>query len=75
MKEILVDYVDDLLNRYTLDEIGQESRQQYLDMDDNDKLQLICNELYHHFSNEEDINKIMDDLDSNLVISFGYYNY
>lgn len=75
MKEILIDYVDDLLDRYTQDETGKESRQQYLDMDDNDKLQLICNELYHQFSKERDINDIMDDLDTDLVISFGYYNY
>lgn len=75
MKEILIDYVDDLLDRYTQDETGEESRQEYLDMDDNDKLQLICNELYFHFDKQEDINDIMDDLDTNLVISFGYHNY
>lgn len=75
MKELLIDYVNDLLDRYTTDEIGKEERQKYLDMDDNDKLQLICNELYYHFDKQEDINKIMEDLDTNLVISFDYNNY
>lgn len=75
MKDLLIDYVDDLLDRYTQDETGKESRQEYLDMDDNDKLQLICNELYFHFDKQEDINDIMEDLDTNLVISFDYHNY
>ncbi len=75
MREILIDYVDDLLDRYTTDELGKEERQKYLDMDDNDKLQLICNELYYHFDKQEDINNIMEDLDTNLVISFDYNNY
>lgn len=75
MREILIDYVDDLLDRYTQDEVGLQQRDKYLSMGDLDKIGLILNTFYQEIDNDRDMETIMDDLDTNIVINFGYYNY
>lgn len=75
MREILIDYVDDLLDRYTQDEVGLQQRDKYLSMGDLDKIGLFLNTFYQEIDNDRDMETIMDDLDTNIVINFDYNNY
>lgn len=75
MREILLDYVDDLLDRYTSDEVGENQRQQYKEMNDDDKLVLILSTIYKEVGKSDDIDDILDNIDINIVINFNFSNY
>lgn len=75
MRDLLIDYVDDLLDRYTTDEVGETQRSKYEDMGDLDKIGLVLTTLYQEIDKNRDLETIMDDLDTNMVINFDYNNY
>jgi len=60
----VLDYVNDTLSRYTDDEVGQNSKDIYLDMTDEQKCNLFANAL--------DMNKDIDDFETDLVVNFDY---
>lgn len=75
MREVLLDYVDDLLDRYTNDEVGENQREEYQNMSDDDKLVLILSTIYKEVGKSDDINEILDNLDINIVVNFDFSNY
>ena len=65
--DILIELVDNELDRYTEDEAGQEQRKKYLAMSDADKLALFTNTVVS-CSNWEDFY-------TDLVINFDFCRY
>lgn len=62
-----IELVDDVLTRYTDDEIGQEQKQKYEEMQPTDKISLLTNTLLTCSSYE--------DFETDLIINFDYNNY
>lgn len=62
-----VDIVNDILRRYTDDEVGQAGKDDYLAMNNIQKVMLFDNAL--QMTND------LDDFDTNVVINFDYSNY
>lgn len=60
----VIDYVNDTLERYTDDEVGENQKDFYLAMNDKQKLEL--------FENTLDINKDIDNFETDLVVCFDY---
>ena len=75
MRELLIDYIDELLTRYTDDEVGKELKQRYLDMNDEKKLILILSTMYKEIGKSDDLEDILDNLDTNIIINFDFGNY
>ena len=63
----LILIVDEILTRYTNDEVGETQKEKYNEMTDGQKLQLLANTLNNTPSYE--------DFEINLVINFDYSNY
>lgn len=59
--------VDNVLIRYTNDEVGANQKQKFLDMTDIDKLSLLTNTLISCAN--------WEDFETDLVINFDYNNY
>ena len=62
-----INLIDDVLTRYTDDEIGQEQKQKYEEMTQADKISLLTNTLLTCSSYE--------DFETDIVINFDYNNY
>lgn len=63
----LILIVDEILTRYTDDEVGETQKEKYNKMTDGQKLQLLANTLNNAPSYE--------DFETNLVINFDYSNF
>lgn len=63
----LILIVDEILERYTDDEVGETQKEKYDKMTDEQKLQLLANTLNNAPSYE--------DFETNLVINFDYSNF
>lgn len=61
------DIVNDILTRYTEDEAGQESKEQFLKMSEVEKVSLLTNTLL--------TSSDLADFETDLVINFDYKNY
>ena len=72
MIEELIESVRDLLDRYTTDESGEQSRDKFNDLGDLDILQLIVNTIK---SGSSDLEQLRDDFETNIIINFDYNNY
>ena len=59
--------VNEVLIRYTEDEVGENQKQKFLDMTDIDKLSLLTNTLISCAN--------WEDFETDLVINFDYNNY
>ena len=59
--------VDNVLIRYTNDEVGANQKQKYIDMTMEDKISLLTNTLTSCAS--------WEDFETDLVINFDYNNY
>lgn len=59
--------VDEILERYINDEVGQESAEKFKSMNDDDKVTLLTNTLLNCSSYE--------DFETDLIINFDYCNY
>ena len=59
--------VNEVLIRYTEDEVGENQKQKFLDMSDIDKLSLLTNTLISCAN--------WEDFETDLVINFDYNNY
>ena len=62
-----LDVVNDILGRYTDDEVGENQKQKYEDMTDIDKITLLTNTLLNCAN--------WEDFETDLVINFDYNNY
>lgn len=63
----LINIVDDILTRYTEDEAGEQQKEIYQAMTNEQKLQLLANTINNTSSYE--------DFETSLVINFDYRNY
>lgn len=66
-KKDIINYINDLLIRYTSDEVGSDEGKKYLRMNKKDKINLYYNAL--------DMNKDPEDLETDIIINFNYWNY
>lgn len=75
MIDNLIEDVKDLLDRYTSDEAGQNSRDKYEEIKDNDLdiLSLIYNTI--NFNDDVDLEDLRDNFETNIIINFDYNNY
>ena len=75
MIDNIIEDVRDLLDRYTSDEAGMNSRDKFEDIKDNDValLQLFYNTI-SGFENK-DLGTLRDDFETNIIINFDYNNY
>lgn len=62
-----ISLVNEVLIRYTEDEVGENQKQKFLDMRDIDKLSLLTNTLISCAN--------WEDFETDLVINFDYNNY
>lgn len=62
-----LEFVNEVLIRYTEDEVGENQKQQFLDMADIDKISLLTNTLIRCAN--------WEDFETDLVINFDYNNY
>lgn len=62
-----ISLVNEVLIRYTNDEVGENQKQKFLDMRDIDKLSLLTNTLISCAN--------WEDFETDLVINFDYNNY
>lgn len=65
--ESQITLVNEVLIRYTEDEVGENQKQKFLDMTGIDKLSLLTNTLISCAN--------WDDFETDLVINFDYNNY
>ena len=72
MIDNLIEDVRDLLDRYTSDESGEHSRDEFNELGDLDILQLIVNTIENGAS---DLERLRDDFDTDVIINFDYHNY
>ena len=75
MIDNIIDYVRDLLDRYTSDETGASQRAKYVDIYDNDLdlLQLFYNTISDFEG--KDLETLRDDFETQLIINFDNNNY
>lgn len=62
-----ISLVNEVLIRYTEDEVGENQKQKFLDMTDIDKVSLLTNTLISCAN--------WEDFETDLVINFDYNNY
>ena len=62
-----IEIVNDILTRYTEDEAGQDSKEQFLKMSEVDKVSLLTNTLL--------TSSDLADFETDLIINFDYNNY
>lgn len=63
----LIEIVNEILERYTDDEVGQAYKSKYEEMTNEQKLQLLANTINSAAS--------WEDFETDLVINFDYCNY
>lgn len=75
MIDSIIEDVRDLLDRYTTDEVGMNSRDKFEDIKDNDLdlLQLFYNTM--QYFEGKDMETLRDDFETQLIINFDYNNY
>lgn len=67
MYDVFIDLIDDLLKRYTDDEVGKDQKEKYQKMTTEQKIKLLENTI-DNFGIDEDI-------ETNIVICFDFGSY
>lgn len=67
MYDVFIDLVDDLLQRYTDDEVGEEQKEKYQKLTKDQKINLLESTISIYGINE--------DIETNLIICFDFGNY
>ena len=77
MIDVIIDEVRDLLDRYTNDESGKDSRENFENIKDNDLdlLQLFYNTMNYETELKRDLDDIRDMFETDLLYMFDCGNY